>query len=54
MENDIDRQKSIWKEGIQNILTGNCNEKECGQNPSRRQQNITSSTLLYDEAKNNY
>jgi hypothetical protein len=23
MENDIDRQKPIWKEGIQNTLTGN-------------------------------
>jgi len=31
MENDTDRQKPIWKEGIQNILTRNWNGKECGQ-----------------------
>jgi hypothetical protein len=34
MENYTDRQKPIWKEGIQNILTRNLNGKECGQNPS--------------------
>jgi len=33
-----DRQKPIWKEGIQNILTRNWNGKDCGQNPSWRQQ----------------
>jgi len=54
MENDTDRQRPIWKEGIQNILTRNLNGKECGQNPSWRQQNITSSILLHDEAENNY
>jgi len=54
MENDIDRQKPIWKEGIQNILTRNWNGKECDQNSSWRQQNITSSVFLHDEAENNY